>query len=151
MNKKRILLLGTQAVLVLAATRLFAQMAPLAPADSSVFPGNAFELLQRNPLPMDQEFSSIPVAQNETCSVSLVQLRGHLKAHYHAQHDEMVYILSGQGVMTVGETKRPVQAGDIISIKRNVIHTVEARSTQPLTALSIMSPPFDGQDRIFTE
>lgn len=130
---------------------LWAQAGPPAPDDTSAFRGNLFEMMQQQPLAYDQQISSLPLGKNYGESATLIQLREGVKSHYHAEHDEMVYVLSGRGVMTVGNETRAIQAGDFIVIKRGTVHDVQNRSAQLLVALSIMSPPFDGVDRIYIE
>jgi mannose-6-phosphate isomerase-like protein (cupin superfamily) len=130
---------------------VMAQEGPPPPEKTSPFKGNLFELQQQQPLAYDENISSIPLSKNATTSTSLIQVREGVKTHYHAQHDEVVYILSGKGVMTVGSERKVIQAGDLIVIKRGTTHSVVNKSPQPLTALSVMSPPFDGTDRIYTE
>lgn len=128
-----------------------AQEGPPPPEKTSAFKGNLFELQNQQPLPYEDNISSIPLSKNKTTSAVLIQVREGVKSHYHAQHDEIVYILSGKGIMTVGPEKRVIQAGDFIVIPRGTVHSVINKSAQPLTAVSIMSPPFDGTDRVYTE
>ena len=139
------------AMITVPAIGAWAQVGPPMPADTSLFRGNVFELLQKQPLPYEENFSSIPLARSDTRSASLVQIRQKLSLHYHILSEETVYIIKGRGIMTVGKEIRPIQPGDIIAIPRGVAHGVENRSPEPLVALSVMSPPFDGKDRIFVE
>lgn len=129
----------------------WAQLGPPQPPDTTAFRGNLFTLQQQQPLPYDQDLSSLPLFANATSSASLIQVRSGVRSHYHANHDEIVYILKGKGVMTVGAETRAIQAGDLIVMQRGIVHKVINKSAQPLVALSIMCPPFDGEDRIFTE
>ncbi len=139
------------AVLFLLLPVSYAQEGPPAPENISAFRGNLFALLQQQPLAYDQDVSKIPLYINSTTSAILIQLREGVKAHYHAKHDEIVYILQGKGVMTVGDVKQVIKAGDLIVMERGKTHSVINKSAEPLVALSIMSPPFDGQDRVFVE
>ncbi|TKJ40262.1 hypothetical protein CEE37_08015 [candidate division LCP-89 bacterium B3_LCP] len=129
----------------------FAQEGPPQPENRSAFRGNVFNMLQQQPLPYDQEISVLKLLQSATSSATLIQVREEVKAHYHAKHDEIVYVIRGKGVMTVGHETRAINAGDVILMKRGVVHSVKNKTAQPLVALSIMSPPFDGEDRIFVE
>ena len=143
-------LLPALAISVFAMSAV-AQVGPPMPADTSLFRGNVFDFLQKQPLPYEENFSSIPLARSETQSASLVQIRQKLSLHYHILSEEIVYVLKGRGIMTVGKEARPIQPGDVIAIPRGVAHGVENRSPEPLVAVSVMSPPFDGKDRIFVE
>jgi len=138
-------------VICLLAVSAAAQVGPPLPADTSLFRGNVFELLQKQPLPYEENFSSTPLARSETQSASMVQIRQKMSLHYHIVSNEIVYVIKGRGIMTVGSEIRPIQPGDVITIPRGVAHSVENRSLEALVALSVMSPPFDGKDRIFVE
>ncbi len=127
------------------------QEGPPPPADTSAFRGNLFNLVQQQPLPYEQDISILPLIDGVSSSATLIQVRQGVKAHYHARHDEIVYVISGKGVMTVGDEKRAIKAGDLIYLKQGAIHDVITKSAQPLVALSVMSPPFDGVDRIYTQ
>ena len=138
-------------VISLLGIRASAQVGPPTPADTSLFRGNVFDLLQKQPLPYEENFSSTPLARSQTLSASMVQIRQKLSLHYHLVSEEIVYVIKGRGIMTVGKEIRPIQPGDVIAIPRGVAHSVENRSPEPLVAVSVMSPPFDGKDRIFVE
>jgi mannose-6-phosphate isomerase-like protein (cupin superfamily) len=128
-----------------------AQEGPPSPTDTSAFSGNLFNLVQQQPLPYEQDISILRLVDGASSSATLIQVRQGVKAHYHARHDEIVYVIDGKGVMTVGDEKRAIKAGDLIYLKRGAIHDVVTKSAQPLVALSVMSPPFDGEDRIYTQ
>ncbi|GJM44790.1 MAG: hypothetical protein DHS20C21_16320 [Gemmatimonadota bacterium] len=71
-------------------------------------------------------------------------------AHYHRKHDETVTVLSGVGVLTVGEETREVQAGTVALIPRGTVHSLQVTGG-PLEAVSVFSPAFDGTDRIYLD
>lgn len=73
-----------------------------------------------------------------------------VKPHYHAVHDETVVVLSGRGVMTLGEETHDVEPGSVILIPRGTVHSLRVVG-DPLEAISVFAPPFDGKDRIFVE
>lgn len=138
-------------IAALSVPTLFAQEGPPIPPDVSPFVGNVFNLVQQQPLPYDQEIVSLPLSHSASASSTLIQVRTGVKTHFHAYHDELVYIVSGKGVMEIGDKKQVIQAGDVISLQRGVKHNLTVKSTQPMVAISIMSPPFDGKDRIYTQ
>ena len=80
-------------------------------------------------------------------SVALVSLSTPLPAHYHAAHEELVYVLRGEGSMQLGAETVALRPGLLIQIPRGVVHAVTPRGA--LHALSIFTPPFDGRDRVF--
>lgn len=151
----RVRFVGLIATLILVATQNIplckAQEGPPLPSDTSAFRGNVFSLLQQQPLPYEQNISVLQLIDGASTSATLIQVREGVKAHYHASHDEIVYVISGKGVMTVGLETRALKAGDLIYLERGILHSVVNKGAQSLVALSIMSPPFDGEDRIYTE
>jgi predicted amidohydrolase YtcJ/mannose-6-phosphate isomerase-like protein (cupin superfamily) len=56
----------------------------------------------------------------------------------HAE-DEVYYIVSGRGVIRVGEVDRPVQAGSIVFVEANAEHRFHS-ITEDLTALVLFAP-----------
>jgi quercetin dioxygenase-like cupin family protein len=129
----------------------YAQEGPPAPENTSAFRGNLFEILQQRPLAFEEKTSVIPLLSANNYSATLIQLREGVKSHFHTNHDELVYVLQGKGVMTVSGEKQVIKAGDLIYLERKQAHEVVNKSAQPLVAISIMSPPFDGKDRHYVE
>jgi mannose-6-phosphate isomerase-like protein (cupin superfamily) len=82
------------------------------------------------------------------CTSLYIEINKDVPAHFHKLHSEHVYILSGEGMMTLGQEKFPIKAGDFIFIPSGTIHSVDNINELPLRALSIQAPQFDGQDRV---
>lgn len=74
-----------------------------------------------------------------------------VKLHKHQFHSEHVYVISGEGDMTLGNEKRKIKSGDIIFIPKETPHSVNVTSKEPVKILSVQSPYFDGKDRIMLE
>ena len=87
----------------------YAQEGPPAPENKSAFRGNLFEILQQRPLAFEEKTSVIPLLNANNYSATLIQLREGVKSHFHATHDELVYVLQGKGVMTVGDEKQVIK------------------------------------------
>ena len=62
--------------------------------------------------------------------------------HYHTDSDEVYYILSGEGVVTVGEKAEAVAAGDCLFIPAGQVHAARCESESPLSILCLCSPPY---------
>lgn len=92
-----------------------------------------------------------PIAQDSLCSSVMIWIKEGVKAHYHAEHSEQVYILSGTAEMSLGEEQFVVKAGDYVFIPMGVIHAVAVTSAEPLQVLSMQAPHFDGSDRVWVE
>ena len=70
--------------------------------------------------------------------------------HQHEVLEEIYYIVSGSGVMTVGEEAREVSAGDAIYIPKNNIHKLTNTGEEDMRILLVCGPAFYFEDHIFT-
>jgi mannose-6-phosphate isomerase-like protein (cupin superfamily) len=68
--------------------------------------------------------------------------------HHHREIEEIYYILSGRGVMKVGDEKREVAAGDAIYVPRGNSHTLENTGAEPIKLLLVCGPAFFYEDEI---
>ncbi|HEX8651724.1 MAG TPA: cupin domain-containing protein [Pyrinomonadaceae bacterium] len=66
--------------------------------------------------------------------------------HHHLETEEVYYILSGAGRMTVGSEEREVCAGDAIFIPRGHTHTLENTGSTPMTILLVCGPAYSYED-----
>lgn len=71
--------------------------------------------------------------------------------HHHNQLEEIYYILSGGGVMTVGDEKREVGAGDAVYVPRGHRHTLENTGAEEIRLLVVCGPAFFYEDEIMAE
>jgi mannose-6-phosphate isomerase-like protein (cupin superfamily) len=94
-----------------------------------------------------EESGSELLFQDERISVHRALVQAALALHVHEGREETVYVIAGEGRMQVESTWLELSPGTLIHVPRGVAHAVEART--PLSALTIFSPPFDGQDRRF--
>ena len=99
-----------------------------------------------------EEFKNIHVRKMDSdplASTFLIWVKNSVKEHYHAEHTEVVQVIEGEGVLTLGDDRFDIKAGDYIFIPKGTHHSVEVTSGSILKALSIQTPFFDGKDRIF--
>jgi len=77
--------------------------------------------------------------------------KGPFKTHIHVSHDEIGYVLSGAGKVTVGGVTTNVKAGDVWVIPANIPHSGEF--TEPTNVLFVSSPQDvpEHQDRIWLD
>lgn len=68
--------------------------------------------------------------------------------HYHLELEEIYYLIEGQGLMTVGDEEREVQAGDAIYVPCGARHTLKNTGTEPLRLLVTCGPAFFYEDEI---
>src|SRR5687767_14743848 len=62
--------------------------------------------------------------------------------HHHRELEEVYYILSGRGRMTVGEETSDVAEGDAVYVPRGHRHTLENTGTEPIRLLVVCGPAF---------
>jgi mannose-6-phosphate isomerase-like protein (cupin superfamily) len=123
------------------AARPFSPMAPVPP-----LPAAAIGEPRALNLPLFIEKNFIGRAAGKTSplacviggSASLLQLREPLAEHAHADTDEFLYVIAGEGSAHVARTQEtPMRAGIFVIIPRGVLHTVDVSSRTPLVILSI--------------
>jgi mannose-6-phosphate isomerase-like protein (cupin superfamily) len=83
------------------------------------------------------------------CTTFIIWIKTEVKAHYHAFHTEQVTFLDGKGEMLLGDKIFRVRKGEMVIIPPGTVHAVRTLSRKPLKVLSVQSPQFSGDDRIF--
>ena len=81
----------------------------------------------------------------------LIWVKDEVKSHFHANHTEIVYVLEGEGEMTLGDLVKTIRPGDYIFIPKGTHHSVKVKSDAPMKVMSIQTPQFDGSDRVYPE
>jgi mannose-6-phosphate isomerase-like protein (cupin superfamily) len=69
--------------------------------------------------------------------------------HHHRDLEEIYYIVSGAGLMTVGENSREVGAGDAVYIPRGHRHSLKNTGTEPIKLILVCGPAFFYEDQVF--
>jgi quercetin dioxygenase-like cupin family protein len=124
----------------------------LGQADTGVGRPIAFsEVVRRNPIDPKTGGAMTSVARGEFATVNVWQLTANIPAHFHRAHEEIVFVQSGSGTVRVGEQAYNLQAGDLLLIPKNTVHSVRATGERPFRGISVFGPAFDGQDRVFVE
>jgi oxalate decarboxylase/phosphoglucose isomerase-like protein (cupin superfamily) len=60
--------------------------------------------------------------------------------HNHPDAEELIYILSGKGEMTLGDESFSVSDGDTVHIPKGAFHSVRNSGWMPLRILAVYSP-----------
>lgn len=68
--------------------------------------------------------------------------------HRHRQIEEIYYIVSGSGLMTVGDETREVEAGDAVYVPRGQRHTLENTGSDSIKLILVCGPAFFYEDEI---
>jgi mannose-6-phosphate isomerase-like protein (cupin superfamily) len=71
--------------------------------------------------------------------------------HHHLATEEIYYILSGAGEMTVGDETRAVGPGDAVYIPLRSAHTLKNTGREPLTLLLVCGPAYAPEDHLTGE
>jgi mannose-6-phosphate isomerase-like protein (cupin superfamily) len=69
----------------------------------------------------------------------LLQLREPLTAHTHAEVDEILYVVAGDGALRIGNEVIAVTPGSMSAIPRGTRHSIERRGRNPLIVLSTLA------------
>lgn len=91
------------------------------------------------------------VAHGATMSmlVSEVAPGAAIPVHLHQREDEIIFLHTGQGMVTLGDQRVPCAAGSMLYAPRGVWHGVENTGTDVLTWCAMWSPP--GFEQFFKE
>jgi mannose-6-phosphate isomerase-like protein (cupin superfamily) len=81
----------------------------------------------------------VAVAEGATVQVQL----GTVGKHYHANANEIQYVVQGQGKFWLGDSYKDVGPGDLIIIPKGTLH---AATTTPFKAIAIKTPPQARED-----
>lgn len=89
----------------------------------------------RDPL-RESVFSCTP-----TGTIRLLQLRDPIVEHAHADAEESVYVVAGDGAIHFGTETTAISPGALTMIPRGVPHAIERTGRKPLIVLSTLSGP----------
>jgi mannose-6-phosphate isomerase-like protein (cupin superfamily) len=64
---------------------------------------------------------------------------GRAPDHFHT-YDEVLYILSGEGVLHIGDSHEPVAAGACIHFSPELVHSLENSGSEPMQVLGVFRP-----------
>jgi mannose-6-phosphate isomerase-like protein (cupin superfamily) len=76
-----------------------------------------------------------------TSTSTLVQLRDPLADHAHADADELIYVVAGEGTHKVGGREIALSSGIFSVVPRGTTHGIVRRGRQPLVLISTLSGP----------
>jgi len=86
---------------------------------------------------------------DEAVTVNLLRLTGPVAMHRHLESEEIVYLLSGEGILHLKDGDRALAAGDFAVVQRNTPHGFEPTGPHPAVLLQIFVPRFVEGDRHF--
>ena len=138
---------GVRAFLLvwLIATGCAARRAPVVVGG---FPGDLDTFLASHPLAAGQALRADEVTRTATASYHVVQIRGAESPHRHRSHDLTVFLLRGEGVLTLDGTETPLHAGDASVISRDRVHWFARRGKETAVSFAVFTPPLDAPDSV---
>ena len=71
---------------------------------------------------------------------------GDAPKHFHANSDEIQYVIEGSGTFWLGDTRRDVGPGDLIIIPKGTAHGASVATTGRFKVLAIKTPPQAADD-----
>jgi len=89
--------------------------------------------------------------EDEQATVQLIRVAAPIARHRHRQSEELVYLLSGEGVLHLRDGDRALQAGDLVVIPVDTPHGFTPTGPEPAVILSTFVPPFVEGDRVMEE
>jgi quercetin dioxygenase-like cupin family protein len=83
---------------------------------------------------------------NDQSSTFLILLNQAEIPHTHDTHDVTVVMLSGGGVLHIGDRAENVRPGDVMEIPHGVVHWAENTAPGGTVVYAVFTPPYDGTD-----
>ncbi len=91
------------------------------------------------------------IAGDKNSTSFIIWIKDSVKSHKHEKHTENIYVLEGEGEMKINGKMIIIKPGDFINVPENTIHSLKVTSSIPMKVLSVQSPEFNGEDRIFVD
>lgn len=117
----------------------------------SVFAQDILKLKKEKPHKDYENILVKKVSDDKNQTSFMIWVKDDVKMHKHAYHTENLYVVSGKGELTVSGVVVKIKKGDYLTIPKNTTHALKVTSFKPIQVLSIQSPRFVGNDRIFIE
>jgi mannose-6-phosphate isomerase-like protein (cupin superfamily) len=98
-----------------------------------------------------QNIAVVPLDADSLHSSYIIWIDDTVRPHFHQTHTECVYILEGSGTFYRDTLRERIKAGDYFYITPKTVHSFKSDSGKRTKIISIQSPFFDGNDRIWVE
>ena len=86
--------------------------------------------------------------KNLSLAEAIVPINCQTLIHKHKKSEEIYYIITGKGIMTLGDKNFTVTKGDTIYIAPNTPHKIKNIGTEPLKILCCCAPPYSHEDTV---
>src|SRR6185436_1090726 len=85
--------------------------------------------------------STVAIGATMSMLVSQVFPGASIPVHLHRNEDELIFIHTGSGIVTLGDERVPVSPGAVLYGARNIWHGVENTGADVMTWCAVYSPP----------
>jgi mannose-6-phosphate isomerase-like protein (cupin superfamily) len=121
--------------LILSHCSTFKNSSPLSPKELLSIPPTLPTVLETVVLPQGVSLHRIQVTARE-------------ELHLHKERDLYGIVISGGGILWIGNEYRPVKEGELFFIPKGTPHAFINPSSSPSLLWVLFTPPYDGKDRI---
>jgi quercetin dioxygenase-like cupin family protein len=85
---------------------------------------------------------------DDAVTINLLSIKAPVAMHRHLKSEEVVYLLSGEGVLLLGAGERTLRAGDLVVVPRDTPHAFTPTGEGPAVLLQTFVPHFIEGDRV---
>lgn len=104
------------------------------------------DILEKNPVDEKADKLETTVGQIASARITLVQVNNDIKPHYHANHDEILSVVKGKGILIIGEDRHVAAPGCVFILPKRTTYSLIVTGEKPFVALVIELPPADPKD-----
>ena len=119
---------------------------PHLPVVAGALPHGLDAFVAAHPLAAGQPLRADEVGRTPAASWHVVQVATAETPHRHRLHDLAVFVLRGEGVLTLDGRSIPLGAGDAALVARDRVHWFARRGPQTAVALVVFTPALDAPD-----
>jgi mannose-6-phosphate isomerase-like protein (cupin superfamily) len=96
--------------------------------------------------PFGQMHRIVTGGEGGVANVHVAMVTKRLPQFYHTGYDEIYYVVSGTGVITLDRITHPLRPGTVVVIPAGVLHSLEADPGQELEFVIFGAPPMPIED-----
>jgi len=87
-------------------------------------------------------------SRNVSVAEAVLQPGQSTRPHLHRESDEVYYVLSGKGVVTLEANSLTIEPGSCLLIPARRVHSVRCVGSEPLTILCLCAPPYTHEQTV---
>jgi mannose-6-phosphate isomerase-like protein (cupin superfamily) len=138
----------TGAVLLIAGLVAGACSRRPSPVVAGALPEGLDAFVAAHPLAAGQPLRADEIGRTPAASWHVVQVATAEAPHRHRTHDLAVFVLRGEGVLTLDGRRIPLRAGDAALVARDRVHWFARGGPQTAVTLAVFTPALDAPDLV---